>query len=185
MQGFSTYNMMNYDVVPLGLDKNGNSVGLRIPMTTGDRVLSNLLWSAMTNKDHPLNAISGSAGNNLFNFLGGDLPSLNPLLTTAGKASTLFQGKDPQDDFRGRPIVSAKAMKAGLIPQWEEFLKWAWNENGGSALHRFSTGGVYNQDPSDIQKFLAMPVVSPLVGRLILVDSYGLKERADAEKLNQ
>ena len=42
MDGISDYDLSNYDVIPLGLDANGKSVYIRLPVDEMGRMLSRI-----------------------------------------------------------------------------------------------------------------------------------------------
>jgi hypothetical protein len=160
------YDLTNYIVMPLGWvdDDQRKVLYMRFPLWEPARILHSMLWQFTTGRSQ-----------GLLGTWGGQLPSMNSLLSVAGMFYQYeIAGKNPYNAFRGKYTLDDNTFKAGGWPAQSELLKQAWNSLGGSALYRFQNEVVDNPPTTKIEKFLQMPGVSNLLGRWLKVSDKGI-----------
>lgn len=165
------YDLTNYLVIPLGwADQKQKKVAyLRLPLWEPARIAHGLTWQTLT-----------SRGQGYASYLGGQVPSANPLI---GVAAAWWNhevlGKNPYDAFLGREILDPDVFEAGGWRARQDLARWTWNELGGSIVARFQERPLDIPDDTDLEKFLKLPIVSNALGRWLKVSNRGL---ADADR---
>jgi len=175
MDGISDYDLSNYDVIPLGLDANGKSVYIRLPVDEMGRMTSSLLWKG-------LNLVDGQAptkGTDIFDFMAGQAPNVAPWFTVLGGVTSYLSGHNPYDAFHGREVLDDTTFKAGGWPSHKQMLKWIWNTSGGGIVYRFDNHEV-DGIKTELQAALNLPVVNDFLGRFLKVSDYGIREKLRA-----
>ncbi len=166
----SEYTKTNYLVFPLGM-RNGKVVALKIPQDETSRLLGAAIWKMGTylqGKGMKIEQLASlTAG--ITPFVTGD----NPLWGITNDWMDYFQGRNPYDDFRGRPAISTSKWDEGGIVRFKEMLKWTSDSTGAT------TFGTYDDATKDgFEKVMSAPIVE----RMFEVTNYGLQER---EKFNE
>jgi len=172
MDGISDYDLSNYDVIPLGLDANGKSVYLRLPVDEMGRMTSSLLWKG-------LNLVDGQQPTkpaDIFDFMAGQAPNVAPWATLLGGVASYLGGHNPYDAFHGREIIDPLAFKAGGWESQKQMLQWMWNTVGLGIVYRFDNHEV-DTVKTDLQKAIGLPVVNDFLGRFVKVSDYGITEK--------
>jgi hypothetical protein len=171
----SEYDKTNYTIIPLGEDENNRTIYVRIPQDETGRLIGGLFWKGMRiiNSEQA----SGSDFLDLISYAGGQVPSLNPLLTSLYGIATFASGKNPYDFFRGRNVIPDSEFEAGGKYALKPFVIWQLNNLGLGTIWKtyYST-----QPPASktwLQKTLDLPLVSNIVGRWIKVSDYGQTEK--------
>lgn len=166
----SEYDKANYLVVPMGwsYDDKGEkrkAVYWRIPHDESGRLVAAVSWKLM-------NAMRGDpkALQQIVDFGAGQLPKLAPPITIGANWVAYLSGKNPYDDFRGRPIMPDKVYQAGGRYALTSMVKWTANQMG---LASFAT-----HDPSSKSGVESMLEVAPLLNRVIKVSDYGEHEES-------
>ena len=113
----------------------------------------------------------------LFDYAGGQLPGLNPLISTGMAWGSFLDGNQPRDKFG--PIVSTTRMDEGA--GWSEMAKYTANQLGAGIVVRFTPNDFYNPHETRIEKILRAPVVSNTLGRFFRVSNAGLAQKAKRE----
>jgi hypothetical protein len=185
MDGVSEYDVTNYHIIPIGLTKSGRSVYLRIPQDEYGRLIGGLMYKTMGatlkaampdryGKQKP------SYGLDLINYLGGEIPSASPLIGAMMDVGSYMSGNVPYDYFRGRPAYSKMVGEAGGKREFKEFAKYMSNQMGGGIVHRFK-GEDRHEIELQIEKWIAIPALSNIIGRWIKVSDYGITEKIREE----
>lgn len=160
------YDLTNYLVIPLRwVDrKQGKVAYLRLPLPESMRLFHGLLFRTLTGRG------AGYAA-----FMGGQVPSLNPMLQVAGAwIQYSVAGQNPFDLHTGQNILDDTTFEAGGMPAAAEMGKWTWNAMGGGILHRFKNARLESPPDGAGEEILAAPGVNNLVGRWIKVSNRGL-----------
>jgi hypothetical protein len=113
----------------------------------------------------------------VFDYAGGQLPGLNPLISTGMAWGSFLDGSQPRDKFG--PIVSKTRMDEGA--GWSEMAKYTANQLGAGIVVRFTPNDFYNPHETRIEKILRAPVVSNTLGRFFRVSNAGLAQKAKRE----
>jgi len=179
MDGVSEYDKTNYIVVPFWVNENGKTIYLRIPQDETGRLFAGIFWKGLT-------AFSNDQGFardaiDVVSLLGGQVPSLSPIITSGYATSQFITGANPYDFFRGRNVLTDDQYKAGGWDSISPFLGWQWEQLGGGIFMKFYSNGVPPAQKTAGEKILAMPLVSNIVGRWIRVSDYGLREKYRAQ----
>ena len=166
MNKVSEYDKTNYTILPLGLDENGKVIYLRIPADETGRFMGGLLWKLLPqDKDQKLS----EGVFDIFSFGAGQFPNLSPSLTGAGVIVQYLSGKNPYDDFRGRPIIPETEFKAGSTHSFPILMDWLVKNQGlGIIVPNYKP-----KDPTDLEKTLNAPFISNILGRWLKVGNYG------------
>ncbi len=123
-----------------------------------------------------------AAGEGMQSFLsyqGQDLPGTNPMLDEATKWWTYHVlGRNPYDDFLGRGALP-EDMVTSRTGGTELALQSLSNVTGGIVYrHRPDKPG---ETPTDMERFLRLPVVGNLLGRWLRVSNRGWDEQAQSD----
>lgn len=172
MKDVSEYDKTNFTIIPTGTDKDGKTTYLRIPQAETQRFLGGLFWKIMRNaarKDLKLEDIF-----DVFDYGAGQLPNLSPAITGTGALLTYLSGHNPYDSFRNRNIIPDTEFAAGFEKSFPIFVDW-FTKNQGAGIILPSYIGT---DPTELQKRLALPFISNVVGRWLKVSDYGQNEEA-------
>jgi len=171
LASISEYDKSNYHCFPLfWTDKAlGKVFYFRMPLEEGERLGNGLLRRSLT---------LGQGGEGPLSFAGGQVPGVNPIFSV-GYAWLQFavNKENPYDTFRGRAIVPVNEFDAGMGT--EAMAKWSWNAAGGTLITRFGDESIYDPPKEGIEKLLAQPGISNLLGRWLKVSNRGLYETAD------
>lgn len=171
-QKIPEYDLANYDILPLGVDENGEPIYLRVPKQEFDRFIGGLFWKALNvTRDADEKGIS-----DILNYAGGQVPTANPALKMIYQTIELASGRNPFDSFRDRELIPEKIFEAQDIRTLQYFLKAQWNNVGGSVLFRFDTSGS-QEIKTGIDRVLGMPGISNVLGRFIKVSDKGIDDR--------
>jgi hypothetical protein len=137
LAGISDYDKKHYTIIPLWLTDDGKSVYIRIPEDYQGQLFGALIWDIIhgriTGKDGAIKTLSEA------------LPyQLHPALQVG---SDLFQyyimGNNPQDEYRGRPVIPNLAYETGGIEAHKAMARHAWRNVGGKLIY---------EPPFDIEK---------------------------------
>jgi hypothetical protein len=169
INGISEYDKTNYTIIPIGLDKNGKSVYVRIPQDEVGRFIGGLFWKTMNiNKDYGI----VKSVMDILSFGAGQLPNLSPSFIGLGALISYLSGNNPYDFYRDRPIIPEKEFKAGFSRSFPILLDWLIKSQGLNVMLPS-----YNpKNPTALEKFLSLPVISNIAGRWIKVSNQGLTE---------
>jgi hypothetical protein len=104
----------------------------------------------------------------LFDFGAGQVPGVNPFIKLGYGWGSYAAGHQPQDWFRGQPVVSNAQWNAGGWDRLSGMLGYSWNEVGLGGLARF--------DPKsgNVMEFTASAM--PVLNRLLKITDAGLTE---------
>lgn len=169
----SDYDKANYNCIPVGVTETGKTVYWRIPQDEQGRMIGALYHLALTKgrvKDFA----------SIFDYMAGQVPSLNPGIEVAWAAVDYFSGQNPYDHFRGRNVINKDVFVAGGERSDKAFAKWVSNQFGGSIIHRFKHDGI-KEVQSELEGYLNLPIVNNMLGRFLKVSDYGLREKLYAE----
>jgi hypothetical protein len=163
----SDYDLTNYLIPPpKWVDaKQAKVAHLRLPLWEPARVAHGVLFQLLTNR-----------GQGLTSFAGGQLPGLNPILSSALAWIQYAQGQNPQDRHRGVGVLS-DTQQAARPQSWEgteQMLKWTWNNLGGSVAFRFQNPNLESPPDGTAEKFLGLPGINNLLGRWVKVTDRGV-----------
>ena len=174
-ENVSEYDMSNYIVIPLGMDENGKTAYIRIPMDETGRFFSALMYKGMT---AAINEQSlGQDLADIFSFTGGQLPTVNPTLTTLGAIKQYLSGQNPYDYFRGRNVIPDAEFEAGGKYAFKPFAMWVANNLGLGIVFKSVTSVQAEDTKTWLQKTIEAPVLSNIIGRWVKVSDYGQTER--------
>jgi hypothetical protein len=132
IDGMSEYDKSNYTSIPLGLDKNGKSIYLRIPEDYEGQFWSALAWKLAHGR------VMGKGG--AVNLTAEQVPwsptKLNPYLKVGGDLLDYYgYGNNPTDEWRGRPVLTDLEFEAGGTAAASGLAKHSWRELGGTVLY--------------------------------------------------
>jgi hypothetical protein len=161
-----------YWVVPLGwadrLQKKATY--LRLPLEENERmvvaVVDAMFDSAVRGVKYPIGQV--------WNYLGGNVPGTNPMLALAADWATFLRGGNPEDEFRGKPILNQNETGARA---WRKMGMHTWNATLGSVIGRMGEKPVWAPQDGAMERFLKLPIVQPTVGSFVRVSNQGRIER--------
>jgi len=174
LEDVSEYDKTNYIIIPVGEDKNGKTVYIRVPSDETRRLVGGVFWKilrASSNNTPILQDLS-----DILSFTGGQLPSLTPIIDSVSASTQFLAGKNPYDYFRGRPVIPEKEFEAGGMYALRPFVNWQLQTLGLGTIWR---GYVSQQAPETktwTQKLVETPVLSNILGRWLKVSDYGKTE---------
>lgn len=164
----SDYDLTNYLVIPLGWhDRERKKVAyIRLPLWEPARIMHGAVFQGMTGR-----------GQGILSQAGGQIPGINPLLTTAAMWATYLGGKNPYDSFRGREVLSPDVFAVGGAPAAAAMLRQTWNNLGGALITQLQERPIGEPEPERVEAFLRLPVVSNALGRWVKVSNRGVFDR--------
>jgi len=174
--GASEYDKTNYNVIPLGLDKNGKTIYIRSPNDETGRFIGALTWKILNifNEDNHQELVESLM--DVFSIYSGQLPSLTPSIEGASALMTYLSGRNPYDNFRNRLIIPDTTFKAGFKYSFPVMLDWLKNSQGLTIiLPSYTPEGEMTQ----LEKILNLPVLSNIINRFLKVSDYGKIEKAN------
>lgn len=172
MDGIPESDKRNYICVPLGLTKNGKSMYIPLPLDHAGAAVGSVAWKVLSGQ-----LSSGDLAELVLTNMPWGSSSLNPVVKTASMAATYASGRNPNDEYRGRPIMPDKVFRAGGWRARKELGKAAARQLGGGVIFDLSPGRT-PPNAGAIEKALGYPFVGSGLGRLVRVSDYGLEEQA-------
>ena len=168
----SEYDKSNYTVIPIGYDEQTKKVlYMRIPAEDDDTTIGNAVWKLgriLQGQGMKIEQL-GVVAVGLVPLLSGE----NPFMGLTEGWLDYLQGRNPYDDYRGRPAIGIKKWEEGGLVRFNEMLKWSSNEIG---LTNFVT---YDKDlDTTYEKVLQAPILE----RMFRLSDYGITEREQWEK---
>ena len=180
----SEYDKTNYTIISLGQDKNGKAISLRLPQDETSRFLSGILWKVMSSFNPDKQITLGQDLSEIFSFMGGQIPSLTPSISTPKAILTYISGQNPYDAFRGRNVLSDELFKANNWKTDKAFIGYIFNQVGGNIIYNFMANGSIPAKQSTSEEIVKLPIVSNVIGRFIRVSDYGITEQLNKVKAN-
>jgi len=175
----------NYTVISFGLTPDNHVVYLRIPMDENMRLVGGTAWKLMNGSK----VGAASMASHILDFAGGQVPSLSPALEALFTLSSVAQGKNPYDSFRGRERFDPQVVEAGGTRYYKDIAKELSNMLGGGVIYRFRSQDQveYGQEITEFTglpkgyaetmgKVVAVseqPIAQNVVGRFLKVSDYG------------
>lgn len=185
MDNASEYDKANYTIVPLGKDTTGKVVYIRIPQDESGRFIGALLWKTLGAFDSTKpKQEAGKQLSEIFSFLGGQIPSITPTVSTVSDISTYLSGRNPYDSFRGRLVLSDDVFKANNWETDKAFIGYVFNQIGGGIFYRFNSSGIPSVK-GPLEEALNLPLVSNIPGRFVRVSDYGVTETLNVVKAKE
>lgn len=166
--GISEYDKTNYIVIPVGWTAGGDYgkkvTYIRIPRDESSRVLSGMVYKLFS-----VLGANDKSMTELFDFGAGQIPSVNPAVQIPVKWSEYLSGDNPEDPFRGRPIIPSTEFEAGGLESLEPMALWTLQQSGASSwIH-------WNKN-ADTTTELTMSAI-PGLNRLVKTSDYGYREQ--------
>ncbi len=178
MDRIPEYDKANYSVIPLGITPTGKAVYFRMPQDETGRFIGGLFWKAFE-KDR------GKYFSNLFDYMSGQAPTLNPLISGVVATAQYMSGQNPYDWFRGRSVVDEQVFSAGGMRSHKEFAKWLSNHWGMGILYTFKSDD-RGSIKTELENVIGLPLVNDTLGRFIKVSDQGIRQdiAEESRKLN-
>uniref|UniRef100_A0A6M3J4T3 Large polyvalent protein associated domain-containing protein n=1 Tax=viral metagenome TaxID=1070528 RepID=A0A6M3J4T3_9ZZZZ len=171
----------NYMTVPVGMTKNGSTVYFVLPHDFQGQLISGALWKSW-------NINKTKTATDLMDYMAGGLPysGLNPVLGMTSDWMSYAKGKNPYDEFTGRPVIPEQAFTAGGKYAFNAMARSTFNKTFGTSVYTFK-GEDVGAVKSELEKVLSVPVVGKVLGRFIRVSNRGQAEelRGVADKVKQ
>jgi len=171
----------NYMTVPIGTTKNGSTVYFVLPHDFQGQVISGALWKLW-------NLNKTKTATDLADYMAGGLPysGLNPVLGISSDWMSYARGKNPYDEFTGRPVIPEQAFTAGGKYAFSSMAKSTANKTFGTSVYTFK-GDDVGSVKSELETALGIPVVGKILGRFLRVSNRGQAEelRGVVDKVKQ
>ncbi len=170
LMGVSEYDRSHYNIIPLGLTKEGKSIFLRIPEDYEGQ-----FWGSLVNKMVE-KRWSGTKG--IPNLIYEQSPyKFHPLISAVTDLIQYYaRGQMPIDGFRGRQILSRDEYAAGGMAAAKRMFMHTWDEVGLGTIYRFSDE-IYSLGKSDWERALSTGP-GQLLGTFLKISDRGIGERA-------
>ena len=180
MNGVSEWDMTNYHIIPLGITPDGRAVYIRVPQDESARVFSGLLWKIMNIEDGGLKTPV-----DLLAYLGEEAPSTAPIFPLMADVLEYIGGHNPTDEFRHSKAINEQIFDAGGKRKFKEFMKFMFNNYGGSSIYRFESNDL-REITLSLEKILKYPILGTMLGRFVKIGHhvkyYELKEDFSKQK---
>lgn len=175
LRGISEYDFTNYIPIPVGVDRKGNSIYIRVPQDDAGRLIGGVFWKALqglTGKDVDVLAAIGQ----IADYTAGQFPGLTPILSIPSDVGQYLAGMRVYDAFRGRFLFTEREARAGGWPARAKFLKYEFQKLGGGIFMRVDLVE-RPRERTGAQVVLESPVISNTIGRWLRISNYGQTER--------
>lgn len=165
--GIGSHDKANYLCIPVGQSTNGDfgkrTVYVRLPEDFTARMIGGMIQKGAAQW-------SGTDPNwsQMLDFGMGQFPELNPAITVPEKWAQYAKGQDPEDDFRGQPIISDRVYRAHDYHGAEAMAAWTLNQTG--VLNLFS----YNPQSQSTTE-LGLSAI-PGINKFVKVTDQGYRE---------
>jgi hypothetical protein len=172
----SEYNKANYNPLPIGIDENGKTLYLPTTSDETGKLFGGIFWKALNVTNHK----SLDQGlMDIMQFMAGRIPQIGPALNVAMTTGQYLQGQNPYDIYRGRNIIPTTAYQAGGMYAFVPFIKWEFQQMGGSILLGSS---ILENTPNQslFEKVINAPVLSNIAQSIVRVTDYGQTELNNA-----
>lgn len=121
----SEYDKTQFLCLPFGWEEGGEHGKrvryLRLPFDETTRFFAGLTWKALNG---PRSAKDREdVLSDIFGFAWGQVPGLGPTATMGRELVQVAAGKNPEDEFRGRPKINKTEFEAGGAARWGGYLK--------------------------------------------------------------
>jgi hypothetical protein len=174
LQNVSDWTLKNYNVIPLWMTENNKTVFLQLPMDEFSRMLGGITWSML---DHETTKSRPEQAGQIFDYLGGQIPSMTPLIDITSGMYQYAIGNNPYDKFKGRPALPQRFGE--LSPddprKLKEFGKWLSKKSGGNIIYKFPYEDL-ESNKTFLEKLLGYPILSNSLGRFLKVSDAGYAE---------
>lgn len=161
----------NYIIIPVGLTKTGRAVYFLQPHDFQGQILGGLLWKAISpNRTADISSVT--------NYTAGGIPhaNLNPWIGTGIDVAQYITGKNPYDNWRGRPVFHPMVQEAGGRDRRLAMMRHISNSMGGTSIYRFKSETVEGVK-TELEKLLGTAFAQPFVRRVLRVSDHGLTEK--------
>jgi hypothetical protein len=169
----SKYDMLNYNIIPLGFAKGMKAVYFRNPQDETGRFFGGMMWKLL-NRDKE-NILTS-----MFDYAAGQAPALHPMAGVLWATVDYMSGQNPYDHFRGRTAIDETVFSAGGMRSHKEFAKWLADQTSGGIVFRF-TGDSRESERGILEKVTGFPFLSNTIGRFVKVSNSGLRQELSME----
>jgi hypothetical protein len=168
------YDKRSYNIIPLGMTKDGKAVYMRLPEDYEGQVFGSIAYTLFQGK------LTGKGG--VLSVTGEQLPydydNPNPWVEIGRDFMQYYiYHQNPVDEYRGRNILPQKVFDAGGWEASKKMLGHAWRGLGGSAIYTPST----DLDENWVQKIMKLPGFN-IVGSFVKISDRGVMEKYYEEK---
>ena len=166
------YDKANYNIVPIGLAKDGDAIYFRFPTSEFGRLVGGVAHKAFSKEEEGI----GNTVQSIFQYTGGQLPSLSPTYGLLSDVSQMAMGLNPFDEFRGDFMIPRQIFEADDARKWQVFAKKMANNMGAGIVKRFDVRSE-KEIATELDELLNYPVSQNIIGRFIKKTSRGIDER--------
>lgn len=128
--GISEYDKSNHNSIPVGTRKGGMfgraTTYLRFARDESSRLVSGVVYKVV----RMLAGQSPESVSDLFEFGGGQVPTVNPAIKIPAYWAWAAAGGNPPDIFRGRPVMPKREYEAGGWHVAGSMARWTMHESG-------------------------------------------------------
>lgn len=163
------YDKRTYTIIPIGYDKNGKAVYVRMPEDYEGQFFGSLAWDVahgrFGGKD---GAIGMVAGQSPYKF--------HPLIQVGADVFQYYvNGINPVDEFRGRTVIPETVFRAGGLESSKAMAKHVWRNLGGSIVYE----PTFNEftPPKTVSERVLRTFPLNTIGTFIKVSDQGLSEK--------
>ncbi len=168
----SEWDKTYYNNIILGYDEETKKfLHLRVPTNEAGRVVGTAIWKMAKflqgegMKPEHLGAIAFS----YIPMLGGS----NPFSNVSEGWFDYIRGRNPYDDFRGRPAIHQAKWEEGGATRFKEMIKFTTNQMGVTKFFTFDR---------DVDQWYETVLRMPLIERMFRLTDYGLYEQKEWDK---
>jgi len=177
------YDLTNYIIIPLGIDKKGNGIYARIPLEESQRLLHGIMWKILTNRNQGV----GKKLSDVISLWGGNVPTLSPVADLIAAVAMYVSGRSPFDFFRGREALTEKEqaiLKARGVFATKPLKAMGRYVGEKLGAPRSITGySQYKQFQDQLSTPEKLIQNMPILGRFIKITKYGEQEQGKYRKL--
>ena len=173
------YHKRTYSIIPIGMTSSGKAVYIILPHDHIGQLLVSTAWGLMQQDEPVRQELAWQAAQNLPWSHG----SIHPFVESALQWAQYASGVNPQDWYRGRPVIPDKVWEADDIWQKRRYMLGNTLDNLGLrvltdlTLLEDEKGDVDPQKVADwLEKASAWPVAGSFLRRFIRVSDRGISE---------
>lgn len=173
-QGISEYDKAAYTIVPLGMNKNGKTVYMRIPEDYEGQYWGAITWMMLKGQVTDAGGVINQTGEQV----PWNISKLNPFLKVAWRLYQYYGlGVNPTDEWRGRTIMPDRVFKAGGSGANIALGKQVWKDLGGSVL--WNPSGFELNTDEGVWERISRHLPFNILGTFIKVSDQGISDQLD------
>jgi hypothetical protein len=177
-----TRDLTSFIPLPFGMVGN-KAVYFPLGRAEEDQIVNAIVWAMLDLITSENNDEAMESFKDAFRTLGGEVPTVHPLIHVATAIWQTSQGQNPYDSFRGRHVFSPYTfdyLPAG--EKWKTMTEYAVDQFGFSIFLRKYDPRTFGEEPIAIEKAHRIPILGNPLYRIARATNFGEVENEWQER---